>query len=78
MLLFYKFFSLPVLVVRLLDDCNFPSICIHSLMPQEERIARFKSFKVVIDALDKYTVTCCVSGNLVVCYVLISFQIVLL
>lgn len=30
---------------RLLDDCNFPSICIHSAMPQEERIARFKSFK---------------------------------
>lgn len=30
---------------RLLDDCNFPSICIHSGMKQEERIARYKSFK---------------------------------
>ena len=31
---------------RLLDDCNFPSICIHSSLKQEERIARYKSFKV--------------------------------
>jgi len=30
---------------RLLEDCNFPSICIHSNLKQEERIARFKSFK---------------------------------
>lgn len=30
---------------RLLTECNFPSICIHSGMPQEERIARYKSFK---------------------------------
>lgn len=30
---------------RLLEDCNFPSICIHSGMSQEERIARYKSFK---------------------------------
>jgi len=30
---------------RLLDDCNFPSICIHSGMKQEERIARYKCFK---------------------------------
>lgn len=30
---------------KLLCDCNFPSICIHSQMPQEERIARYKSFK---------------------------------
>ena len=30
---------------RLLDDCNFPSICIHSGMKQEERIQRYKSFK---------------------------------
>jgi len=30
---------------RLLDDCNFPSICIHSQMKQEERIERYKSFK---------------------------------
>jgi len=30
---------------RLLTECNFPSICIHSGMTQEERIKRFKSFK---------------------------------
>lgn len=30
---------------RLLDDNNFPSICIHSRLKQEERIARYKSFK---------------------------------
>jgi len=30
---------------KLLVDANFPSICIHSGMPQEERIARYKSFK---------------------------------
>jgi ATP-dependent RNA helicase UAP56/SUB2 len=30
---------------RLLTECNFPSICIHSGMSQEERIKRFKSFK---------------------------------
>ncbi|KAJ3089900.1 Suppressor of the cold-sensitive snRNP biogenesis mutant brr1-1 [Quaeritorhiza haematococci] len=30
---------------RLLVDCNFPSMCIHSQMPQEERIARYKNFK---------------------------------
>ena len=30
---------------RLLEDCNFPSICIHSQLKQEERIARFKAFK---------------------------------
>jgi ATP-dependent RNA helicase UAP56/SUB2 len=30
---------------RLLTDCNFPSICIHAAMKQEERIAKYKSFK---------------------------------
>lgn len=30
---------------KLLSECGFPSICIHSGMPQEERIARYKSFK---------------------------------
>ena len=30
---------------RLLEDNNFPSICIHSRLKQEERIARYKSFK---------------------------------
>ncbi|OAY66929.1 DEAD-box ATP-dependent RNA helicase 56 [Ananas comosus] len=30
---------------KLLCECNFPSICIHSGMPQEERLTRYKSFK---------------------------------
>lgn len=30
---------------KLLVECNFPSICIHSGMKQEERLARYKSFK---------------------------------
>lgn len=30
---------------RLLTDCNFPSICIHGGMKQEERIKQYKSFK---------------------------------
>ncbi|KAJ3301512.1 Suppressor of the cold-sensitive snRNP biogenesis mutant brr1-1 [Kappamyces sp. JEL0829] len=29
----------------LLESCNFPSMCIHSRMPQEERIKRYSSFK---------------------------------
>lgn len=32
-------------LARLLEECNFPTICIHSALPQEERIARFKAFK---------------------------------
>jgi ATP-dependent RNA helicase UAP56/SUB2 len=30
---------------KLLEEHNFPSICIHAAMKQEERIARFKAFK---------------------------------
>jgi len=30
---------------KLLEDCNFPSCCIHSALKQEERIERFKLFK---------------------------------
>jgi ATP-dependent RNA helicase UAP56/SUB2 len=30
---------------RLLTECNFPSICIHAGMRQEERISKYKSFK---------------------------------
>lgn len=30
---------------QLLEDCNFPSICIHSALKQEERISRFQAFK---------------------------------
>lgn len=30
---------------KLLQDCNFPSICIHSGLTQPERISRFQQFK---------------------------------
>merc|ERR1711988_1922434 len=30
---------------KLLVECNFPSICIHSKMPQEKRIELYRSFK---------------------------------
>jgi ATP-dependent RNA helicase UAP56/SUB2 len=30
---------------KLLNDCNFPAICIHAGMPQEERIERYRQFK---------------------------------
>ncbi|SAM08735.1 hypothetical protein [Absidia glauca] len=30
---------------RILTECNFPSICIHSQMAQDERIKRYRSFK---------------------------------
>ena len=30
---------------RLLRECNFPSICIHSGLAQEERIKRYQQFK---------------------------------
>lgn len=30
---------------KLLQDCNFPSICIHGQMKQEDRIDRYKKFK---------------------------------
>merc|ERR1711966_301924 len=33
------------LLDRLLTECNFPSICIHAGQKQEERIAKYKSFK---------------------------------
>jgi len=30
---------------KLLSDCNFPSICIHGAMKQEERIEQYRKFK---------------------------------
>jgi superfamily II DNA/RNA helicase len=30
---------------KILVDCNFPSICIHSVLKQDERIASYKKFK---------------------------------
>ncbi len=32
-------------LAKLLEECNFPAICIHSGLKQEERISRFKDFK---------------------------------
>jgi ATP-dependent RNA helicase UAP56/SUB2 len=36
---------------KLLKDCMFPSICIHSGLKQEERIERFKAFKECKDRI---------------------------
>jgi len=30
---------------KLLEECSFPSICIHAGMPQSERLARYQAFK---------------------------------
>lgn len=30
---------------KLLRECNFPSICIHGALPQDERIKRYQQFK---------------------------------
>ena len=37
--------SLSRALDRLLRECNFPSIAIHSGLPQEERIRRYQQFK---------------------------------
>ncbi|RXH88506.1 hypothetical protein DVH24_000105 [Malus domestica] len=43
--IFVKSVSRAAELNNLLADCNFPSICIHSGMPQEERLKRYKNFK---------------------------------
>ncbi|KAJ1956907.1 Suppressor of the cold-sensitive snRNP biogenesis mutant brr1-1 [Dipsacomyces acuminosporus] len=43
--IFVKSVSRAKLLNNLLNSCNFPSICIHSGMPQEERIEKYKQFK---------------------------------
>ncbi|KAL6134337.1 hypothetical protein ACLB2K_066569 [Fragaria x ananassa] len=43
--IFVKSVSRAAELNKLLADCNFPSICIHSGMPQEERLKRYKNFK---------------------------------
>eukprot|EP00743_Colponemidia_sp_Colp-15_P000258 GILK01000301.1.p1 GENE.GILK01000301.1~~GILK01000301.1.p1 ORF type:complete len:442 (-),score=96.76 GILK01000301.1:163-1440(-) len=43
--IFVKSVSRAVELNKLLVECNFPSIAIHSGMKQEERIAKYKSFK---------------------------------
>ncbi|XP_047158349.1 DEAD-box ATP-dependent RNA helicase 15-like isoform X1 [Vigna umbellata] len=43
--IFVKSVSRAAELDKLLRECNFPSICIHSGMSQEERLKRYKGFK---------------------------------
>eukprot|EP00270_Netrium_digitus_P004522 TRINITY_DN1568_c0_g1_i2.p1 TRINITY_DN1568_c0_g1~~TRINITY_DN1568_c0_g1_i2.p1 ORF type:complete len:429 (+),score=52.26 TRINITY_DN1568_c0_g1_i2:44-1330(+) len=43
--IFVKSVSRAAELNKLLVECNFPSICIHSGMTQEERLTKYKSFK---------------------------------
>ncbi|KAF6138214.1 hypothetical protein GIB67_011054 [Kingdonia uniflora] len=43
--IFVKSVSRAAELNKLLMECNFPSICIHSGMSQEERLTKYKSFK---------------------------------
>lgn len=43
--IFVKSVARATALNKLLAECNFPSICIHSGMSQEERIERYKAFK---------------------------------
>nr|KAJ0207081.1 hypothetical protein LSAT_V11C500239680 [Lactuca sativa] len=43
--IFVKSVSRAAELNKLLVECNFPSICIHSGMSQEERLTRYKGFK---------------------------------
>ncbi|EXB88204.1 DEAD-box ATP-dependent RNA helicase 56 [Morus notabilis] len=43
--IFVKSVSRAAELNKLLAECNFPSICIHSGMSQEERLKRYKGFK---------------------------------
>lgn len=43
--IFVKTVGRAIELNRLLTECNFPVICIHSGLRQEERIKRYKSFK---------------------------------
>ncbi|MBA0710340.1 hypothetical protein Golax_025322, partial [Gossypium laxum] len=43
--IFVKSVSRAAELNKLLMECNFPSICIHSGMSQEERLTRYKGFK---------------------------------
>ncbi|KAK7260876.1 hypothetical protein RIF29_27175 [Crotalaria pallida] len=43
--IFVKSVSRAAELDKLLVECNFPSICIHSGMSQEERLKRYKGFK---------------------------------
>ena len=43
--IFVKSVQRAIQLDKLLQECNFPSIAIHRGMSQEERLARYKSFK---------------------------------
>merc|ERR1719277_930223 len=43
--IFVKSVQRAVALDKLLQECNFPSIAIHSGLSQEDRIARYKQFK---------------------------------
>lgn len=45
MCIFVKSVARATQLDALLQECNFPSICIHSALPQPERISRFQQFK---------------------------------
>lgn len=44
-IIFVKSVSRATELDKLLRECNFPSICIHGGLPQEERIKRYTAFK---------------------------------
>jgi len=43
--IFVKGVQRAIALDKLLQECNFPSIAIHSGLPQEERIAKYQQFK---------------------------------
>jgi len=45
LIIFVRAVARAIELNKLLQECNFPSICIHSLMKQDERIDRYKKFK---------------------------------
>ena len=44
-IIFVKSISRANQLDKLLQECNFPSICIHGGLPQDERIKRYQQFK---------------------------------
>merc|ERR1712112_180391 len=43
--IFVKGVQRAIALDRLLQECSFPSICMHSQLQQDERISRYKQFK---------------------------------
>eukprot|EP00735_Rhodelphis_limneticus_P009023 TRINITY_DN2480_c0_g1::TRINITY_DN2480_c0_g1_i1::g.8784::m.8784 TRINITY_DN2480_c0_g1::TRINITY_DN2480_c0_g1_i1::g.8784 ORF type:complete len:451 (+),score=133.58,sp/Q9LFN6/RH56_ARATH/73.51/0.0,DEAD/PF00270.24/3e-37,DEAD/PF00270.24/4.5e+03,Helicase_C/PF00271.26/5.1e+03,Helicase_C/PF00271.26/3.7e-24,ResIII/PF04851.10/1.4e-08,CMS1/PF14617.1/1.6e-05,DnaB_C/PF03796.10/6.4e+02,DnaB_C/PF03796.10/0.5 TRINITY_DN2480_c0_g1_i1:68-1354(+) len=44
-IIFVKSVNRCIELNRLLEECNFPSVCIHSKMLQEERVQKYQAFK---------------------------------